>query len=347
MNMKEFAAICGVSPATVSYALRNDSRISEPVRERIQSKAREVNYRPDSSNSALVRYRKQSHTDVQRPSVAIAYAHPPASRRTKLFQVHVNRFRQSIQQYGYDLKEYYIGNQADGGAKLLHQMRVNDTQGLVLAWGQWEQKLNEFPWQEFAVASAERNQIHPAIDRVSVNHFNATEVAIQALEVRGARRIGLVCHHDLPLRVKKNIVGAYIQHIYKKEGHSPPAPPYFYKIGAPTQPFEKWRTKHQLDAILSHRQIDFSFFNEQGLRFPQDSQYAVIEIDDNNAHEESGVVIDAGLGDALAEVIAAKLHYGERVDLQRQGDLILINGQWREGITTHPPEKSSTEIASL
>jgi DNA-binding LacI/PurR family transcriptional regulator len=336
MNMKEFATICEVSPATVSYALRNDSRISEPVRLRIQAKAHELNYSPTSNSSALVRYRQRSSTAIQQPTVGIIYAHPRTSRRTKLFQLHVNSFRETVEHYGYQLKEYFLNKQIDASSALLHQIKAQQTQGLILAWGQWEQRLQNFPWQEFSVISAERNQIHPALDRVSVNHFNATKVAIKQLECVGAKRIGLICHHDLPVRVKKNIVGAYIQHILKESNATEYIPPYFYKIGDSQPEFKVWFNRHKLDGLISHRHIDLDFFAQFDLKFPTDAQYAVIEMDDDTgSDQESGIIMGDDLGQVLGEVITGKLHYGERVDLTREGNLILINGQWREGRTTH------------
>ncbi len=345
MNMKELAAICDVSPATISYALRDDSRISETVRLRIQAKARELNYRPDSNSSALVRYRQLDDSKVKQPTVGIVYAHPRSSRRTKLFQAHVSSFRKSINHYGYELKEYFLEKKADAEASLLSQLRAHETQGLMLAWGEWEDRLKDFPWEEFTVVSAERNEIHPSLDRVSANHFTATEVALEQLEIRGAQRIGLVCHHDLPVRVKKNIIGAYIQHIDSTSGLTKHFPPYFYEIGDSPEKFESWLQRNKLDAIVSHRQIELGFFRKLGLRFPTDVQYAVIEIDDNKGDNESGIIMDEDMGQVLAEVITGKLHYGETVDLKHEGNLTLVNGQWRNGKTTYAKSKAQTEHA--
>ncbi len=52
-TMDDVARLAGVSKATVSRALRGDSRISPQTRERIWKVAREVGYKPDLSASSL------------------------------------------------------------------------------------------------------------------------------------------------------------------------------------------------------------------------------------------------------------------------------------------------------
>jgi len=332
--MKELAAICKVSVATVSYALRGDERISESVRNRIQAKAREHNYSPDAHSSALVRYRSDSGKSAPQPSVGILYPHPRSSRRTQLIQPHIQSFRQTITPYGYSVKEFFLSNKPEAAIKLAERLKAEEIHGIVLAWGKWSERMEGFPWEFFSVVSAERNEVHPSLDRVSMNHFSATDEAFHKLEQLGVKRIGLVCHDDLPLRVKKNIVGAYLLNVNQKKEWVSDIAPYFYKIGETPEAFADWFRGNQLDAVLSHRQIDLNFFKEAGIEFPRDAQYAVIEIDDEKPGIESGITMDHDLGRVLAETIAGKLHYDDRVDPQGEGNLILVDGTWRDGETT-------------
>ncbi|WP_269522434.1 LacI family DNA-binding transcriptional regulator [Coraliomargarita parva] len=340
MNMKELAKICGVSVATVSYALRNDERISQAVRERIQAKARELNYRPNSLSSALVRYRTGSKGPEETPAVAVVYAHPKTSRRTELIQTHIDNLRHAIRPYGYRLKEFYLGETTDAATQLAEQLHAEGIRGIIVAWGQWNGRMVGFPWQEFVVVSAERNEVHPALDRVSMNHFSATDLAFHQLEKLGVRRIGLICHDDLPIRVRKNIVGAYLMNVRAKENWATDIPPYFYSIGEDGESFREWFDRYQPDAILSHRQIDMAFYASAGIEFPRDAQYAVIEIDDSGPGVESGVLVNEDLGSVLAETIAGKLHYDDHVQLENEGSLILVDGEWRAGRTTAKPPSS-------
>ena len=334
MNMKELAALCKVSVATVSYALRDDERISKAVRERIQATAEKHNYRANSQSSALVRYRDQSKQPIQTPNVGILYVHPKTSRRTQLIQPHIKSFHQNITPYGYTVKEFFLGDDSNATESLLKELRAAETQGLVLAWGDWKGRLKDFPWNEYSVVSAERNEIHPALDRVSMNHFNATDEAFHQLERLGVERIGLVCHDDLPIRVRKNIVGAYLMNVQAHETWIDNIQPYFYRLGESPEAFLKWFQENQLDAVLAHRQIPHDFFEQAGLQFPRDAQYAVIEMDAFTLDDASGLRMNDDMGRVLAETIAGKLHYDEKVDLQATGNLILVDGVWQDGVTT-------------
>lgn len=337
MNMKELAAICKVSPATVSYALRDDSRISEKLRLRIQKKARELNYRADAHNSALVRYRSPQADKVRQATVGILYAHPRTSRRTKLIQPHIKSFRSTLSQYGYAVKEYFLGNHSKAQANLIEQLKADETQGLMLAWGDWGDRLDGFPWSDYSVVLAGRDEIHPALDRVSVNHSNATEMAFNQMKKLGAKRIGLICHDDTPIRVKKNIIGAYQVHTHNSDASVEDIRPFSYRLGESSDRIQKWFQRHKLDAILSHRKIELSYFRKAGIHFPKDALYAVLEIDDDSPSEESGIIMNSEFGQVVAEALAGKLHYEDKVNLQSEGILTLVDGQWRDRATTQVP----------
>ena len=339
MNMKTLAEHCGVSTATVSYALRDDPRITETVRKRIQQKAKELGYRNNPLSASLVAYRQGVGAKPIQQTVAVLYSNPATSRRSILFKPHLEILRQRLGQYGYVLKEFYLNDCQLSAEKLAPTLHDQGIRGIVLAWGDWGSRLEKFPWNEFVVVSAERNEIHPSIDRVSMNHFSATDEAFERLRIAGASRIGLICYDDLPMRVKKNIVGAYLMNHHQDEGCTAEIPPYFYSMGESTERFEKWFETYHPDGLLSHRIIDLKFFSDAGLSFPKDANYAVIEVDDVRSTTESCLIMNDELGQVLADTIAGKLHYNDHVDLSSEGNLILVDGQWQPGKTTRPAKK--------
>ncbi|UOF88725.1 LacI family transcriptional regulator [Fodinisporobacter ferrooxydans] len=56
-TIKDIAKLAGVTPATVSYVLNGNNRVSEETRKRVLSVVRQLNYRPNMSARALVRNR--------------------------------------------------------------------------------------------------------------------------------------------------------------------------------------------------------------------------------------------------------------------------------------------------
>src|SRR6218665_3923840 len=64
VTLRDIAKEIGVTPMTVSRALRNQTRISEAMRAKIQAKAAELGYQPDPALTALVHYR---HSRLETP----------------------------------------------------------------------------------------------------------------------------------------------------------------------------------------------------------------------------------------------------------------------------------------
>src|ERR1017187_4344007 len=58
VTVRDIARRLNVSHATVSRSLREDRRISEPVRQKVKLMAKEMGYRPDPMLSALAHYRR-------------------------------------------------------------------------------------------------------------------------------------------------------------------------------------------------------------------------------------------------------------------------------------------------
>jgi LacI family transcriptional regulator len=58
VTLHDIARRLKVSHATVSRSLRDDRRISEPVRQKVKQMAKEMSYRPDPMLAALAHYRR-------------------------------------------------------------------------------------------------------------------------------------------------------------------------------------------------------------------------------------------------------------------------------------------------
>src|SRR5215217_762711 len=69
MNIKELAKILNVSPSTISKAFRNSYDISAETRERILTKAKELNFQPNAFASSL-RTQKTKTIAVVLPEIA-------------------------------------------------------------------------------------------------------------------------------------------------------------------------------------------------------------------------------------------------------------------------------------
>lgn len=96
VSMKDIAAACGVSVATVSKALNNHSDIGETTRNMIKSKAREMGYHPNFSARALKTNRSYN--------LGVLYSDGSNSGLTHDYFAHVlESFKKEAETRGYDI----------------------------------------------------------------------------------------------------------------------------------------------------------------------------------------------------------------------------------------------------
>jgi LacI family transcriptional regulator/LacI family purine nucleotide synthesis repressor len=96
VSMKDIAAVCGVSVATVSKALNDHSDIGEETKEKIRGTAKELGYHPNSSARALKTNRSYN--------IGVLYKEESGSGLTHdYFSQILESFKSAAEQQGYDI----------------------------------------------------------------------------------------------------------------------------------------------------------------------------------------------------------------------------------------------------
>jgi LacI family transcriptional regulator/LacI family purine nucleotide synthesis repressor len=96
VSMKDIAAVCGVSVATVSKALNDHSDIGEETKEKIRDTAKELGYHPNSSARALKTNRSYN--------IGVLYKEESGSGLTHdYFSQILESFKSAAEQQGYDI----------------------------------------------------------------------------------------------------------------------------------------------------------------------------------------------------------------------------------------------------
>lgn len=96
ISMKDIAAACGVSVATVSKALNNHSDIGEETKRRVQNAARELGYHPNASARTLKTNRSYNLGVLYREESGSGLTHD-------YFSQVLENFRNTAEQGGYDI----------------------------------------------------------------------------------------------------------------------------------------------------------------------------------------------------------------------------------------------------
>lgn len=332
ITLKDIASKCGVSVATVSYALRGDPRISKQTALTVRAAAEELGYRPDPLLSALISYRSDVKAERLKGEVAMLYPCEKTSPRTRLFQVHRECFGRRMVEHGYTVSDFYLDTLGYSVRRLRQILLARNIRGVVLAWGFEVTTLPDFPWQEFVVVSTERVRVHPYLDRISMNHFRAIRGVMDKIRAKGHSRVGLIFHDDTPPVVKKNILGSYLVEMGAGEAREVPVP-FEYSRGENPERFLRWFGATKPTALLSSGHVDHAFLEKSGLSFPGDCALAVAEIDEVGPGRVSGIYVGSVMGQTLADLLVRKIVTYDNVTLDAEGQLLLVNGVWHDGET--------------
>lgn len=124
VSMKDIAAVCGVSVATVSKALNNHSDIGEETKLRIKEVARDMGYSPN----ALARALKTNRTY----NVGVLFVDKDRSGLTHdYFSLVLDSFKRAVEERGYDIT--FINNERRNQMSYLEHCRYRGFDGVMVA----------------------------------------------------------------------------------------------------------------------------------------------------------------------------------------------------------------------
>ncbi len=125
-SMKDISELCGVSIATVSKALNDQSDIGEETRTRIKQVAKELGYFPNSSARALKTKRTYN--------LGVLFVDEAQSGLTHDYFANVlNSFKKVAEEKGYDITFISTGNGAGKRMSYLERCRYRGFDGVVIA----------------------------------------------------------------------------------------------------------------------------------------------------------------------------------------------------------------------
>ena len=125
-SMKDISELCGVSIATVSKALNDQSDIGEETKARIKQVAKELGYFPNSSARALKTKRTYN--------IGVLFVDEAQSGLTHDYFANVlNSFKKVAEEKGYDITFISTGNGAEKRMSYLERCRYRGFDGVVIA----------------------------------------------------------------------------------------------------------------------------------------------------------------------------------------------------------------------
>lgn len=324
-----------VSAATVSRALKDDLRISEAVRQRIQVAAKELGYRPDPMLSALAAYRrnKVQHAITGEIAWINCWPEPKKLRGFKEFDLYWTSAADEAARSGYRLEEFCCPKDLSP-ERLQKILRARNIRGLLLtpAWSTAVPDWGDFRWEEFSIVRFGHSLKSPQAHVVTSDQLRDGMLAFESMWNRGYRRIGMVMWSAQGTRVVRFSAG-YLYAQLRMGIARPLMPLAMHEQDAKRDQhqFESWLKKTKPDAILTDISTLPDMLKAAGCRVPEDVGLAAFSVLDGRAN--AGIDQNSKeIGRIAVQTLISLIHHNERgiPEVPRE---VLVAGHWVDGST--------------
>lgn len=343
VTLRQVAKRAGVHLSTVSLALRDDQKLPEATRRKLQKLAREMGYVPDAAMSALCAYR-----NAVRPRAVqsgLAYLTDDITRRGG-FGADVYRYaRTRAAELGYNLIEY---NLSARGASLERFRSIWWNTGLrgVLIGPFARARDLGGEWERWPVAAFGYSLPTPQFNRAAQHHFQNMLLHLQALRELGYRRIGLCLLPGLDVRTEGQLRAAYLldQDTHRGRGR---APAILAAAEVTAEGLDAWVRTQRLDAVIGYKE-HHRMLVEQGWDIPGELGFSLLAL---RSYERARGERLAGFDSGLELIAAAAVNFlvslihEQAFGLCQPPRYYLISGEFVSGDSLRLTERAAVRVS--
>lgn len=335
--MSDIAGQLGVSPSTVSRALRQDPRISASMRTRVSELAESFGYRPNPLVSALMatRRRRGGNGEVDVIALVTHYGGRQDWRTKDVCRWEYDGILKRAAMLGFRVEVFPLSAYRGSMERLTSTLRARGIRGVLLGFSRETGDLEPFPAEGFAVAGLSAYFENSAVDRSNFHAFFNVQLALNEMRRLGYRRPALVVP-DLNNRISNNHwSGAFLdwQRCLPKKDRCEP----FIPLGELDPPaFYDWIYRNDPDSLLIYKFPLRGHLAKRGIRVPQDIGLAYLYRTSDEMRMTAG--IDGNLtavGAAALDLVVERLN-NNTLGTSSQPKEVLIKGEWRRGDTLPP-----------
>lgn len=332
----------GVSKATVSLALKDHPRISKNTKERIQSLARELGYKPNPHLSKLMSSTKQGPVGDQGTIGFIRSG--PTSEWNPMEQTIFTIFSSMAEDYGYQIEPFWLMDPDTTPERVNHIMWSRGIEGIIIPMLHpllFNKGVRTLPveWDKFCSVEFSDSLDEPRISGVRHNHFRGMIRTLAELESAGYKRIGLTMWQDVELRTHHRWSAAYL--LWKHLRGYLNELTLFLPEDYDTQQLIKWIEDNQLDVVISPGLDCYQTLLDEGYLFPKNIGYATLDQWGEGAESVTGINQDReGQAQVAMDILIGKINRADR-GIPKKPIIALTPGIWFQGQTTRPPKANA------
>jgi len=323
------AESAGVSPMTVSYALRDRPEVSEGERRRIRALAEDLGYRPDPLLTHLMEHLRSQRTLKSTANLGVL---------TMLDAGFVSRLiegaRARAERLGYNLDRIDVRKMAQNPRALTRSLVARGITGVLLAPVENPASYSGLlDWRAFASVAMTYSLVEPHVHRVVTHHFDNAVRTFERLAGLGFKRIGLAMSRDMEFRANHSYSGAYGR-MGMVPGHRP-LPILFLDVSTETE-VREWFSRHKPDIVVLSNPNHLAEFILSRIDRAVATATAFVCLDHDPKYRVAGVdQLFEKIGSHAVDTLVAQLHRNER-GLPEIPTVAMVEGHWVEEHGLYP-----------
>lgn len=336
LNLTDIAKAAGVSVSTVSRALRDNPRISQQVRDKIQKIAQDLGYRPNPHISALMTSMKRQEELPYKGTIAFLdlFDDPEKWKGTPLQVSFFSGCQSRCNELGYQLERLWGLEKGLSPRRLSSILEARGIQGVVFSMPiehLLSFKKTSFNFSRFCIASIGLRIPGITIDFSRSDQFMSSQTAHIKSQEKGFKRIGFVYSEKIERDVNYRFLSGFQSvNLQNKEKGIPPHG--FSGKSLNKNLFSKWLTKYKPEVVVSYWNTVYSVLIELGYRVPADISWVTLDWNENNS-DCSGIDQNGKLvGSAAVDLVVSQINSYE-MGIHKYCRGVVIEGTWKRGKT--------------
>jgi DNA-binding LacI/PurR family transcriptional regulator len=334
VSLRDIAKKLDLSHSTVSLALRDHPRISEPVRRKIRETAEAMGYRPDPMLAALAHYRQGKVQPAMQAVIAWVncWPKPEKLRSYHEFDLYWKGALASAEKFGYRLEEFICGPQCPP-RRIETILRTRNISGILIPPQPASPDWGDFSWQDFSAVRFGRSCRTPAVQVVTADQVANTMLAIKKIRERGYERVGFATGKKTAERGALFKAGFLMAQSELPQGLRLPVLVLDDAVtyGDQSKQLADWMKKHTPDAIMTEMSEMRGMLERIGYRVPQDVGLVAESVLDGNA--DAGIYQNPEEIGRVAFLVVMSLINDNARGVPPIFRQVLVSGEWRDGST--------------
>ncbi len=347
ITLQQIADEARVCRSTVSLALRNSRKIGRETRERVQSVAQRLGYRPNPLISAHMAFLRTLDPKATGQCIAFvcnrSLAEIRADTRTPLHTYYLGA-RARAHELGYELELFNLFDHGMSGRRLSKILIARGISGVIIAPLSEGRGLSDvtLEWEAFALAMIEHTFIEPRLHKVCNDEFSTIGRMIQRLLDTGFTRIGLAMPTQMDEHANHFWLAGY--QTFQALAAAKNRVPHLITERWERDAFLAWYRRWKPEAVVTIGGDAVRWLRGAGVRVPEDVSCTTLYWKSDRSDVSGFYQNHELMAAAAVDMVVAQLNRNER-GLPVSEKTTLIQAEWRDGTTLRASRNQEETVA--